>query len=205
MKRRFFSCIVLAITFAMSILAGCTAGTKDAVNSEWMESFKKANEGAQGTCLLYADEDRAILYDLPGLIVYDLKAKKIINTLDFADIGIQNLQGDGAYSIYITKDADTILFEQADKKNRCSYEIKAGKLNKNLGESEKLFTPENYYNSYVDSIDLPNNAPVMSGEGVQLSDQKYVYISNQSSDGQLEGLQIVILSGETPDAISIFQ
>ncbi len=215
MNRRFYEGMVLSLILIISIVAGCSADGKEkrtntkvsngAEDKDWINNFKKAHMGVQETCLLYADEEKAIIYDIPGLIIYDIKNRKITQTIDFSEIGVKYLQGSEAYSVYITSEADYILFEQAEQRNRCVYDIKQGTLNKNTKEIEKLFVPSNYYNSYLDTISLPDNAPSVVGQGVELSDDKYIYLSNQSSDDKLEGLEIVILTGDKMSVIPVFE
>ena len=193
--------LILAVSFIW-----LSTDEKQKVSQELIDQFKNCDMGAEDTWLLYADEKIVIFYDRPALMVYDIKAKKIIRTLGFEELGVKYLQGDEAYCIYASTHGDKVMFEQAFQSHRFVYDVKKNTISKDGDDIDKLFKAENYFNSYMqyEEIDTIKGFP-LQGMGIKVNNEKYVFLTNTSSKFKLEGLEIVAVSSGTIEAIPVFE
>lgn len=85
--------------------------------------------GADGPCLDYAgnmmpDGDSIIIFhDYFGLIVYDLRNREVVRSLDLAAIGCDKTQGDDACQVAVSEDGGTVWLHPRSKRYMYRYEV----------------------------------------------------------------------------------
>ena len=93
------------------------------------EEAASAGYGVALPKLLYASEERAILSDYWGLLIYDIKNRKIMQLLDLKAAGLSHIQGDVATHIEVSEDGEQILlYNEPDSEERFVYEIENQRL-----------------------------------------------------------------------------
>jgi hypothetical protein len=181
-----------------------SAKEKKEINKEVINKFIKTEVGAVNTQLLFADENKIIFYDRPALMVYDIVNKKIIRTIDFQEVGVKYFQGDDAYSIYASKEGNKVFFEKANQMNRFIYDVEKNTIRKNLEKENELFKKENYFNSYMQGVELDTDEFIPISKIIKVNDEQYIYLINSSSS-ILEDLEIVIVKNMKKEIIPIFK
>lgn len=85
--------------------------------------------GADGPCLDYAgnmtpDGDSIIIFhDYFGMIVYDLRNREVVRSLDLAAIGCDKTQGDDACQVAVSEDGGTVWLHPRSKRYMYRYEV----------------------------------------------------------------------------------
>ena len=112
--------------------------------------------GAEGPTLDYAgnygNSERTILifHDYFGLIVYDLDAQRILQSLDLAEIGCDTTQGENACQVAVSKDGTIVWLHPMTENYLYRYEVKNDKLFQvfftNVQGEEKELTAESFQN-----------------------------------------------------------
>lgn len=198
MKKRMLygvACAALLIFIIATGFIWFSSDEKQEVSQDLIDQFKNCEEGAVDTWLLYADEKIVIFYDRPALMVYDIKEKKIIRTLGLEELGVKYFQGDEAYCIYASTHGDKVMFEQAYQSNRFIYDVKKNTISKDSDEINELFKVENHFNNYMQYEEIDTSKYFALGAiGVKVNNEKYVFLTHNSSTSKLEGLEIVIVS-----------
>lgn len=141
-------------------------------------SVKQANidimqtQGADGTSIYYASENRMIFGGYYGLFVYDLEHHQFEQSLDLASIGYDNTQGDDASEYMVSKDGNTVYFHHIAGDNSDEmlvYDISNNTLTR---ENYSLNRDDLYYGEYLtDGQDADD-------------DYDYTYASFLTSDGK---------------------
>lgn len=85
--------------------------------------------GADGPCLDYAGnmtpggDSIIIFHDYFGLIVYDLRNREVVRSLDLAAIGCDKTQGDDACQVAVSEDGGTVWLHPRSKRYMYRYEV----------------------------------------------------------------------------------
>lgn len=180
----------------------------DRVDKELLQKFNDSRSIIL-TGLLYADYETAIFYNLSGMLVYDIKDRKIVRGLDFQKMGIDSIQGSEAYSILASKDGKMVFFRKPSDSKQFVYYIKENKLINLPPGDNKLFEPANYFNNFILLTEYMQKREEEVGvyypisEVAQNSENDYVFLIHSSSEKQ-EGLQIVIDATGRYEVIPIF-
>lgn len=142
-------------------------------------SVKKAtidimqSQGADGTRIYYASENRMIFGGNYGLFVYDLKHHQFEQSLDLVSIGYDYTQGENSSEYLVSKDGNTVYFHHiaGDKSDEMLiYDISNDKLTR---ENYSLNRDDLYYGEYLTDGQEPDE------------DYNYTYASFLTSDGKI--------------------
>ena len=88
------------------------------------EEAANAIYGAVFPRLVYVSEERAVLYDYWGLLIYDLKHRGIEQLLDLKSADLNHIQGEQTTHIEVSTDGKQILlYNEPDTKERFVYDI----------------------------------------------------------------------------------
>lgn len=88
------------------------------------EEAANAAYGAVFPRLAYASEERAVLYDDRGLLIYDLENRRIEQLLDLKAADFNHMQGDLVTHIEVSADGKQILlYNEPDTRERYVYDI----------------------------------------------------------------------------------
>lgn len=111
---------------------------KDAADLKEMQkklnglSVKDAAKAIYGSIfpqLIYASEERAVIYDYWGLLVYDIRNQKIEQLLDLKAAGFASIQGDQTTHIEVSGDGKQILmYNEPDASEKFIYDIEKRSL-----------------------------------------------------------------------------
>lgn len=94
-----------------------------------LEEAATAVYGAVLPALLYASEERAILCDYWGLLIYDLKNERIEQLLNLKALDLAYMQGEHAAHIEVSKDGGQILlYPESKAKEGYIYDVDARRL-----------------------------------------------------------------------------
>ena len=94
-----------------------------------MEEAASAVYGAVFPRLIYASDERAVLYDYWGLLIYNIKSQKIEQLLNLKAADLAYIQGDKVTHIEVSKDgAQILLYNEPHTAERFIYDIDEQKL-----------------------------------------------------------------------------
>lgn len=146
------------------------------------EDAAKAVYGDALPRLVYASDERAVLYDDWGLLIYDMKKRRIEQLLDLKAF-------DNVTHVEVSSDGGRILFcNESDGRERFIYEIE----NKRLAYSELDSFTEQYYDGLMERGEQ-NYAFTDTGKAVYLSAD-----SLRTEDGDfyhsedMQGLSLIV-------------
>lgn len=157
--------------------------TEDAAGAVYGTVFPK---------LLYASDERAILYDYWGLMVYDLKNGRIGQLIDLKSADLCHIQGEWATHIEVSKDGGTILlYNEPDAGEQFLYDVDKRQLDysdlKSLGEER--------YDALLERGDR-TFAKTPSGKIVYLSaDSLFTKDGGIFHPDDMQGLSIIAADG----------
>lgn len=172
-----------------------------------MEKAVASPYGAVSPKLVYASEERAILYDYWGLLIYNIQKQRIEQLLDLPAAGFGSIQGDRAAHVEVSKDGSQILlYNESDTKERFLYRIDEKKLE----YSEMLSFGEHGYQGLVDkrengyALIRPGKAAYLSRDSLdteEVEDREIFHLDD------MEGLSLVISDNDVdiPEIYPLFQ
>lgn len=88
----------------------------------------KADIGADGVTLDYADNDIVIFHGYFGLFVYQLSDQKIIGAVDLEPIGCNYTQGDSYCEVFVSMDGKFVYLHPMNQTVQYTYEVDTKKL-----------------------------------------------------------------------------
>lgn len=169
-----------------------------------IEQYKNHKRSAMGTQLLYVDDEKVIMYDMPGLFVYDLNKNALSQILDFSANGIDSLQGSEAYTILCSEDGNKVFIKSANNTDNMIYDVVKDKLT-----STDITDFESYFSGYLDdyaqyeSIFEDNNTSYPESTPVVHNDKLY-YLTN-TNDTYLSGLKIICYENDNIKTYNVWE
>lgn len=110
-----------------------------------LENAAKMRYGAVMPQLVYASPKRAIIYDYWGMMIYDVKNRKIEQMLDLPALDLAHVQGSTVTNVEISEDGSQILlYNGPDTKERFLYDVDKKQL--------QHTSQEHFEHSYDDVI-----------------------------------------------------
>lgn len=173
-------------------------------NKSDIEQYKNHKRSAMGTQLLYADDEKVIMYDMPGLFVYDLNKNALSQILDFSANGIDSLQGSEAYTILCSEDGNKVFIKRTNNTDNIIYDVENGELT-----SVDTTDLASYFGGYLDdyaqydSIFEDNNTGYPESTPVIHNDKLY-YLTN-TNDTNLSGLKIICCENDNIKTFNVWE
>ncbi len=130
--------------------------------------------GADMVQLDYASIDRVIFHGYFGLFVYDLKAKKIIRTLNLKPLNCQWTQGDYTCVVEVSADGDTVQLHNVSSKTMYLYKVSNHSLVETNYLPMKNPVPE-YYKT-MDIVPAAKHLASYSERAFKLSNTEFGYL-----------------------------
>lgn len=125
--------------------------------------------------VIYADDEKLIMYDYRGIYVYSIKKSELIGYADFRPIEMTLIQGDNPTFVEASLDGTYVRFYNIEKKYL--YIVDDDKIEEvdEYGNNDKLFYVEQI--SYEDANSLSDNFPTY-----KLDDKSYLSVVIEHDD-----------------------
>ncbi|MGN0514792.1 MAG: hypothetical protein ACI4GD_10970 [Lachnospiraceae bacterium] len=136
-----------------------------------IQAYELGNEEYQlGVSLheiIYADENKVILYDFRGIYVYSFNKEKMIGYADFRNINMDIIQGDNPTFVKVFEDGEIIIFY--NNEHKYIFDVKENNV-REVNSYEELDESKEYH---IDSIIL--------GEENSISDNQITYVGTDGA------------------------
>lgn len=130
--------------------------------------------GSDAPDLVYASDDTIIINAGFGLLVYDLKTRAVVSSLDLATIGCNYFQGDFACEITVSPDGMVIQLHPASSDTMFQYDLRNQTL---YGEIPYQKMEDRFKTELIADVPdkiLPTDWP--SGRAVRFTDGTYGFL-----------------------------
>lgn len=157
-----------------------------------IEDAANAVYGAVFPKLIYASDERAILYDYWGLLIYDIKNSRIKQLLDLKNADLCHIQGELFTHIEVSEDGRNILlYNEPNARERFIYDIDEKHLKYT---DQKTFGSQQYKGLYERKE--KTFAKTSSGKIVYLSvDSLYTGEGEAFHPDDMQGLSLIVTEG----------
>lgn len=123
----------------------------------------------------YASDSTVIFHGYYGLFVYDIKAERIVNSLNLKSIGCQRIQNGGPTEVVVSADGNTVFLYPYEKNYMYTYNL----INNSIEKSEPK-KMEDTFNNLLSSHDvLPDTdrrIQLCSNQAVSFSDGSFGHL-----------------------------